>query len=153
MSKYNDLINNGGSYAEAHRRMQELAIDLKQEFRLEEVFNEVIFGEEIAMTPAAQLLLVVPLVEAFVRHESLRESGIQDTGFDVDEGTIRQSLKKLVHEAKVNSARADIYPDELYLEDGNAKKWPMRASFSITKSLFENFCNIPPFCGEKDKSK
>lgn len=153
MSKYNDLISNGGSYAEAHRRMQELAIILKQEFRLEELFNEVIFGEEIAITPAAQLMLVVPLVEALVRHESLRERGIQDTGLDVDDGTIRQSLKKLVHGAKVNPARVDTYPDELYFEDRDAKKWPMRASVSIIKSLADNFCNIPPLCGEKDKSK
>jgi hypothetical protein len=148
MPKYNDLIN-GKRFADAHWKMQELATNLKEQYQLDALFNEVIYEQEIAVSPAAQLLLILPVIEAMAMQDYWQQEGTQNSVVNVDVDTIRQSLRQLVREAKNNPARADRFPDELTMEDSVGREWPMRSSFSIIKSFFSRFCNIPPFCSEK----
>lgn len=149
MPKYNNLFAQP-EFAEAHERMQTLAINLKQEFNLEALFDEVIYGQGITLSPAAQLLLIAPLVEAIAFQRHWQAQGVQDTALKIDTETIRQSLQRLVADAKESPARADRFPDELTMESTDGSHWSMRSAFSIIKSYWDNFCNIPPFCGETE---
>lgn len=148
MPKYNDLITRE-PFGYAHSQMQDLANNLKQAFQLEGLFSEVILEQRIALSPAAQLMLVVPIVEAHAMQSYWQEKGGQDAALNVDADAIRQSLRQLILEAKINPARADQVPDELKMEDEVGKEWSMRSTFSLIKSFARHFCNIPPFCGEE----
>lgn len=148
MPKYNDLIN-GTRFADAHWKMQELAINLKEQYQLDALFDQVIYEQQIAVSPGAQLMLIVPIIEAMAMQDYWQQEGTQNSVVNVDMDTIRQSLRQLVREAKNNPAHADQFPDQLTMEDSVGREWSMCSSPSIIKSFFRRFCNIPPFCSEK----
>ncbi|HLG36803.1 MAG TPA: hypothetical protein VI338_01600 [Nitrososphaera sp.] len=148
MPEYNDLVTRT-SFGPAHEQIQELLINLKEQYRLEALFDRVISEQGVAISPAAQLMLIVPLLEADAMHSYWEERGVWNTPVDVDRDTVQESLRQLVLEAKKNPARIDQFPDELVLRDHAGNKWPARSTFSIIKSFVSRFCNIPPFCGEK----
>jgi hypothetical protein len=150
MPRYNDMINRE-PFISAHVQMSELVRYLKQEFQLEAVFDEVIYEQGIALSPAAQLMLIAPLVDGNLMQSYWQERGIQDTAVNIDTETLRQSLRQLIAEAKINPARADNFPESLTMEAGDGKEWSLRSAFSLIKSFASQFCNIPPFCGEKEQ--
>lgn len=151
MTLYNDLMRQP-EFSEAHHRMQDLLIDLKRQYGLEELFDEVIYSQDVALSPAAQLLLVAPLVEVKAMQQYWEQNDITNTPVAAGDDEIRNTLVRLVHEVVAAPAEGDIFRGELELDTGE-RRWRMRSALSMIKAFAIDFCNIPPLCGETRRGR
>lgn len=103
----------------------------------------------VRLTPSAYLMLLVPAFEARQLRARRRSRGIRYLAGDLDplevsKATTLQSIYTLAREARSNPASADRVDEAAYSDPD----MPLRTAFSVIKSFWKRFCNIPPFCGE-----
>jgi hypothetical protein len=88
----------------------------------------------IQITPAARLMLVLPLYELGAR-PWLRGPNLESFG---------DSIRQLLETMAESPAAADMVPETI-----RRAPLPERSALSVIKAYWSRFCNIPPFCGEK----
>lgn len=88
----------------------------------------------IQITPAARLMLLLPLYELSTR-PWLRGPNLERSG---------DSLRQLLATMAESPAAADAVPGI-----GRPRRLAVRSTLSVIKAYWKQFCNIPPFCGEK----
>lgn len=98
---------------------------------IEDLIYSVESETGIILTPEAKQMILIPIHEAFWRggydHQELR-----DVAF--------RSIKKIVSTMVEEPSSRDK-------DDGG-----LRTSTSVIRSFWKNFCNIPPFCSDKERN-
>lgn len=149
-SRLSNLINEEKYYS-AHHKMMDLVISLKQDFQLEGMFDEVLFRHEVGLTSGAQLILIIPIIEAAFAQSQREVRDIYNPILDTNLNTLQDSVEQIIEEAKSSPASADVVPQELLVRsDVQGREWQFLSSISLFKAISRRFCNIPPFCGETD---
>jgi hypothetical protein len=127
------------SFSNKAVEIQNLAVELLGAAGLSQFLPTFEKRFNIKLTPAAVLMLMLPLVDAETRE------GVLGKGFfDVSDNELRLSLKQMLKSMADDPARADalfsIEPSTVPEE---------RSALSVVKAFWKTFCNIPPFCWEK----
>lgn len=143
------IDKNESNYNDAVAKMQDLATYLKEVFELEDMFNDVLFGNDIGLTPGGQLALTIAVIEAAFAQRRREEADVHYRTLDTSLATLKQSVETIVESVKLSPASADIIPRSLLMGvDKDGKQWQLFSSLSLIKAWANQFCNIPPFCGE-----
>lgn len=138
-------LGNKYDYDAAQSELQDFAIRLKNKFRLENIFDEVLFDKGVALTPGLQTIITIILIDTAQGQNERHQMGLIDSSYDVDMDEVRKSFEILVEEMRSNPSKRDTYPIDRSLESGGIS-YPLRSAFSFLKSVKNRWCRIPPFC-------
>lgn len=98
----------------------------------------------VRLTEGAVLMLLVPLVEALEQQSRL---GIEHPDLSPDQ--VRSSLDKIVDGLHRSPHPFDVdLTKELAATGQASSEKPERTAFSVIRQFWQQFCNIPPLCGE-----
>ena len=123
---------------------------LEIELELQGFLLQVSRDKGIRLTPAAALMLLLPLYEVNLRSAPRRtwiRRTLQRRPLLLDKAEIRQSLTMLVQEVAKSPATADLVFEPVGPSQPSVQA---RSTLSVIKAFWKRFCNIPPFCGEKE---
>jgi hypothetical protein len=129
----------------SEEQMRLLAEKLQGSLELEGFLEEALADLRIEPTPGARLMLLIPLAEAKDREDFERgnvEHSLNDLLEEMAEkpATVDKDLEERKRRNRVGSNREERRRDERR----------SRSSVSAIKAFSQRFCNIPPFCGQRD---
>jgi hypothetical protein len=153
-----DIPLMSGGFGGGRDSMEQLAAQLTAKLGLTDFLKRVVDELKIELTPAAYLMLLVPLAEINRQAKSEVKKwnfSHQEERLAIDRAPVEESLLKLLTEMAQSPAAADR---NIKREDTNRGSWldrfrfteayPLRTSLSAIKAYWKRFCNIPPLCGE-----
>lgn len=157
MKRAGSFARDGGDNGEAE--IDKLARLLLERLDLTSFWESISRENQIAPTPAACLMLLVPIYEVQLlwskensrsrdRWQQVQKAGI-GSSLDLlgdNRGQVQQSIKQLIASAASSPAAADSQGPTML----SAFEPSTRTALSMIKAFWANFCNIPPFCGETD---
>ena len=98
----------------------------------------------VRLTEGAVLMLLLPLVEALEQQSRL---GIEHP--DLSPEQVRSSLEKMVDGVHRSPHQFDVDLTKKLEAKGQASsEKPERTVFSVIRQFWQQFCNVPPLCGE-----
>lgn len=132
-------------YELLQREIQRFATRLKRELDLEDMFNEVLYEKEVALTPSCQTVIALVIIEAAQAQRERHQMGVYDASLDVDPYDLRRSFEAIIDEIKDDPAERDVSPVDKRIVD-KGRSYPFRSVLSLLKAIHERWCKIPPFC-------
>ena len=149
----NTTLGGGGFEGGKNISMEQLADQLIEELDLAKFLGQVVNSLKVELTPAAYLMLLVPLAEINrqARLGTSRWRFSLQRGLVIERPLVEESLRKLLTEIARSPATSDRNIKREHTGLLFRKALPLRSSLSVIKAYWARFCNIPPLCGETEE--